>query len=222
MGDHRGSGCIGAGCVSTRNGATPMVGRAICLLSIHTRPSVLSADGVRHDRPRFLAVGQSLHSSVIFSTLTTISLSRCSNYTTGTTFYKCMPGAAECTALRENRKRLPICHLFRINISLRFFGTHLATYQNRPDRLWKRGRALARLANGFPHRDAHGPPVRVVGPRGLLKDSPRLFNTPPRGTDPKTSGPTTLLLSPSRLRCKSANPLIKPSAPPAEGFSFFS
>src|SRR5579871_1434864 len=41
-----------------------------------------------------------------------------------------------------------------------FSGTVLALLTNDPTDKWKRGRVLARLANGFPHRFAHGDPIR--------------------------------------------------------------
>jgi|GEM_PF-4100652 hypothetical protein len=122
----------------------------------------------------------------------------------------------------ECRKFLSIGCLVRLSISVRCFGMALAKNPKRPDRFveaWSGARSIG---------ERSPPPLCPRLPRPCRRTASVVEGLPPvpsthspRGTPPKASTSTPLLLSLSRLHCKSVHPLTKPSAPPAEGFSFF-
>ena len=112
----------------------------------------------------------------------------------------------------EIRKRLPICCLTRINILVRFSGTVLAVTQGDPTDCGSVGRVLARLANGLPHRFAHGYPVRAEYAR-VVERFPHLSThtvaTLPVSECPNDASPIPLMPKP-----QVSDPPTKPSAPP--------
>jgi hypothetical protein len=97
-----------------------------------------------------------------------------------TIFYNHSESAASLSARGANLKRLSICQLVRIHISGRFSARCLLLLKATRPISGSGGRVLARMANGFPHWFAHGSPVRVMGPRRLLRDTPVLQCVPSR------------------------------------------
>ena len=121
----------------------------------------------------------------------------------------------------KNRKPLPIGRLLRIRISALFFGTVVATNKGRPDRFAEAWSGARSVGQRFPPPFDPRFPVRVVGPRGLLRDSPRLLDAYPGGTAPKASAWTRFSHPPHAYNTSQRTPLPSPSLPPRRASLFF-